>query len=56
VVALALFVISHPLGHLIGSWPAVIVSAALVAGGAAAILARAQRGEGEGLQGRLRPE
>jgi hypothetical protein len=56
VVALALFVISHPLGHLIGAWPAVVVSAALVAVAAAAILARAQGGEGEGLRGRLRPE
>lgn len=56
VVALALFVISHPLGHLIGAWPAVVVSAALVAVVAAAILARAQGGEGDGLQGRLRPE
>jgi hypothetical protein len=56
VVALALFVISHPLGRLIGSWPAVTVSAALAAVTAAAILARAQGGEGEGLQGRLRPE
>lgn len=43
-VALALFVISHPLGHLIGPWPAVVVSAALVAAVAAAILARAQPG------------
>ncbi len=30
-IALALFVISHPLGHAIGAWPAVAVSAALVA-------------------------
>ncbi len=56
VIALALFVASHPLGHLIGAWPAVVVSAALVAGVAAAILARAQSGEGEGIEGRLRPE
>jgi hypothetical protein len=32
--ALALFVISHPLGHAIGAWPAVAVSAALVAAAA----------------------
>ena len=62
VVALALFVLSHALGHLIGAWPAVVVSAALVAVGAAAILGRAQAGEGEGsregdvVQSRLRPE
>jgi hypothetical protein len=30
-IALALFVVSHPLGHAIGAWPAVAVSAALVA-------------------------
>jgi hypothetical protein len=34
VIALALFVVSHPLGHVIGAWPAVGVTAALVAGGA----------------------
>jgi uncharacterized membrane protein YjjB (DUF3815 family) len=62
IAAVALFVVSHLLGHLIGAWPAVIVSAALVAMVAAAILARAQSGEGEGsqeedvVQGRLRPE
>ncbi len=38
--ALALFVISHPLGAAIGAWPAVAVSAALVAGAAAALLDR----------------
>jgi len=38
VVALALFVISHPLGHAIGSWPAVLVVAALVALAAATVL------------------
>lgn len=46
VVALALFVLSHPLGRVIGAWPAVVVSAALVAAAAAAILARARGGEG----------
>jgi hypothetical protein len=62
IAAVALFVVSHLLGHLIGAWPAVVVSAALVAMVAAAILARAQGGEGEGSQeedvvrGRLRPE
>jgi hypothetical protein len=30
-VALALFVLSHPLGHAIGAWPAVLVSALLAA-------------------------
>jgi hypothetical protein len=29
VVALALFVLSHPLGEAIGSWPAVLVTGAL---------------------------
>jgi hypothetical protein len=36
VVALALFVLSHPLGHAIGAWPAVAVSAGLVAAAAVA--------------------
>lgn len=39
VVALALFVASHPLGDAIGAWPAVFVSAAVVAA-ASAVLAR----------------
>lgn len=56
VVALALFVVSHLLGDVIGAWPAVVLSAALVGVLAAAILARAQSREGDGLQGRLRPE
>jgi hypothetical protein len=29
--ALVAFVVSHPLGHAIGAWPAVLVSAAVVA-------------------------
>jgi len=37
VFALALFVGSHPLGHVIGAWPAVIVSAAVVAAASAAV-------------------
>lgn len=37
-VALTLFVVSHPLGRAIGSWPAVIVAAAAVAVVAAALL------------------
>ncbi len=37
-IALALFVISHPLGRAIGAWPAVMLSAALVAGAAAVLL------------------
>jgi len=40
VVALTLFVLSHLLGHLIGAWPAVLVSAALVALAAAAVVGR----------------
>jgi hypothetical protein len=40
VVALALFVISHPLGHEIGSWPAVVVTAVLAGLAAAAVLHR----------------
>jgi hypothetical protein len=36
-IALALFVVSHPLGRAIGAWPAVAVSAALIAGVAAAL-------------------
>jgi hypothetical protein len=36
-IALALFVASHPLGEAIGAWPAVAVSAALVASAAALV-------------------
>jgi hypothetical protein len=36
-IALALFVLSHPLGHVIGAWPAVFVSAALVGAAAGAV-------------------
>jgi hypothetical protein len=38
VIAVALFVASHPLGHAIGAWPAVFVTAALVAGAAVLLL------------------
>src|SRR5215218_8978818 len=41
-IALALFVVSHPLGHAIGAWPAVAVSAGLVAGVAALLVGRRQ--------------
>ena len=41
-IALALFVVSHPLGHAIGAWPAVAVSAGLVAGVAAVLVGRRQ--------------
>ena len=37
ILALALFAVSHPLGHAIGAWPAVIVTAALVAAASAAL-------------------
>jgi hypothetical protein len=37
---LALFVVSHPLGDAIGAWPAVAVSAALVAVAAATLVGR----------------
>jgi hypothetical protein len=37
VIALALFVVSHALGHAIGAWPAVVVSAGLLAAAADAI-------------------
>lgn len=37
-IALALFVASHPLGHAIGAWPAVFVSAALVFAASAALV------------------
>ena len=40
VVALALFVVSHPLGHAIGAWPAVALSAAALAGVSSALIAR----------------
>ena len=39
-IAVALFVLSHPLGEAIGAWPAVAVSAMLAAGAAAALLAQ----------------
>jgi hypothetical protein len=38
VVALALFVLSHPLGEAIGSWPAVLVTGALAGLAAAAAM------------------
>lgn len=38
VVAFVLFVLSHPLGHAIGSWPAVVVVAVLAGIVAAAVL------------------
>jgi hypothetical protein len=39
-IALALFVVSHPLGKAIDAWPAVAVSATLLAGAAAALVSR----------------
>jgi len=39
VVVFGLFVLSHPLGHVIGAWPSVLLVAAL-AGGVAFALAR----------------
>jgi hypothetical protein len=39
-IALVLFVLSHFLGHAIGAWPAVLVSAAAVALAAAALIRR----------------
>jgi hypothetical protein len=41
--ALVLFVVSHLLGHAIGAWPAVLVTAGLVALVAIAVLAPADR-------------
>jgi hypothetical protein len=55
-IALALFVISHPLGHAIGAWPAVVVSAVLVAAAAVALVGPAEGGGGDDLRGRVRPE
>ena len=54
-VALALFVLSHPLGHVIGAWPAVALSAVLVAAVAAVLINRASGG-GETLGRRVRPQ
>jgi hypothetical protein len=48
-LALALFVGSHPLGKAIGAWPAVAVSAAVVAGAAAALVGGRQAAAGRGL-------
>jgi hypothetical protein len=39
-IAVALFVVSHPLGDAIGAWPAVAASAALAALAAAVLLAQ----------------
>jgi phage tail sheath gpL-like len=50
-IALALFVVSHPLGEAIGAWPAVTVSAALAAGAATVLLSR-RRGT---VGGRIEP-
>ena len=52
-ITAALFVVSHPLGEAIGAWPAVAVSAALVAGAAAALVGR-HRGNRTGAS-RVRP-
>lgn len=38
--ALALFVVSHPLGRAIGAWPAVLLSAAAVFAASVALLRR----------------
>jgi hypothetical protein len=46
VIGVALFVGSHPLGKAIGAWPAVAVSAALVAGAAAALGASVRSSSG----------
>lgn len=35
IAALAVFALSHPLGELIGTWPAVLVSASLAAASSA---------------------
>jgi hypothetical protein len=43
-IALAMFVASHPLGHAIGAWPAVVVCAALLGGAAAALVGRKRGG------------
>ncbi|MGH2924525.1 MAG: hypothetical protein ACRDK1_00985, partial [Solirubrobacterales bacterium] len=40
VIALALFVISHPLGRAIGAWPAVAMAAIAVAGATGVLLDR----------------
>jgi hypothetical protein len=42
VIALALFVISHPLGRAIGAWPAVAMAAIAVAVAAAALIDSAE--------------
>jgi hypothetical protein len=39
-VALLLFIVSHPLGRLIGAWPAVAISALLIAIAAIGVIAR----------------
>jgi hypothetical protein len=39
-VALLLFVVSHPLGRLIGAWPAVAMSALLIAIATIAVIGR----------------
>jgi hypothetical protein len=42
VFGLALFVVSHPLGHVIGAWPAVALSAALLAGATSVLVSPAR--------------
>jgi hypothetical protein len=54
-IALAVFVVSHPLGHVIGAWPAVGLSAVLVAAAAAVLVNRAHGG-GESLGRPVRPQ
>jgi hypothetical protein len=40
---LALFILSHPLGHAIGPWPAVFISASLAAGMTAVAITHSRR-------------
>jgi hypothetical protein len=43
LVAVALFALSHPLGHAIGSWPAVFVTGALAGVAAGVVVGRPAR-------------
>ena len=54
-VALALFVVSHPLGHAIGAWPAVVVSASLTAATAALVTHIWRKTDAQAVGSRIAP-
>jgi hypothetical protein len=54
-VALALFVLSHPLGHAVGAWPAVVVSASLTAATAVLVTHMWRKTDAQAVGSRIAP-